>query len=382
MMKKFLISLFFTILMLLFSLEIYYVYANVDKVQVIYFYSTTCSTCQKIEGYFKELSEENANVEFIKYNIMKLENKSLMELYNKSYNVQEKDLGIVPVVFVKDTYFVGEKAIRNNLERIIKRNDNSKTRVIEQNNNNNFNSDIMRFSKLKLLGIVLSGLINGINPCSISMLLFFLSIVSFKRDKVLKFGFMFCVGKFLTFLLLGTFLYSFLSKLNISWYYSFSKIFLLFIVIILVILNLQDFFRAKNEQYNRIKVQLPKILRKANHNLIKRAGNISNDKLLIFVSFSLGVIISLGDFLCTGQIYLATIITILHSVNELTVRAFIYLVIYGIAFIIPLLILNYLIYKGKEVFEMSDLIRQKLHVIKFFNALCFAIFGLIIVFLF
>lgn len=61
---------------------------------------------------------------------------------------------------------------------------------------------------------------------------------------------------------------------------------------------------AKHENYGKIKLQLPTALKKINHGWIKRISGLENAWLLLLVSFALGVFISVGEFLCTGQIFL------------------------------------------------------------------------------
>lgn len=353
--------------------------ADDNKVTVIYFYTPTCITCQELTSIFDDLQDDYKSLLLKKYNITDLRNKSLLDKYNKAYMVSEDDEGIVPVVFIKNTYLTGEKPIKQNIESLIIRNDGLKT--LEVNDfTENFDNDIKKFMSLKTLSVFSAGLVNGINPCSMSMLLFFISLIVVRKVNVMKIGVAFCIGKFIAYLLLGTVFFKLLSSLNIGWLHIVIKIVMIAVIFILVLLNLQDFFAAKNEKYNKIRVQLPTSFRKFNHNMIKRISNMADLRLLLLISFALGILISFGEFLCTGQIYLATIVTILQTSKELNFQAFVYLIIYDLAFIIPLLILTFTIHKGKVVFEVSEVIREKLHIIKFVNIVIFLIFGVVLLF--
>lgn len=378
-MKKFLIVIV-AVLTIIFT-NMIAVKAFDNDVTAVYFYTSTCSTCQKLSSFFDDISSKHKNLVLKKYNITDLKNKSLMDKYSKVYKVNDDDDGIVPVVFIRNTYLTGEKAIRKNLEYLVLKNDGSKTIEI-QNNSENHDTDIRQFMSLKMLSVFFAGLVNGINPCSMSMLLFFISLIMVRKVNIMKIGLAFSAGKFLAYLLLGTIFFGLLSKLNIGWFHTAIKIVMLAVILILIILNLQDFFAAKNEKYNKIRVQLPTALRKVNHNLIKKISNVADLKMILLISFALGMLISLGEFLCTGQIYLTTIVTVLQTNKELNLQAFAYLVLYDLAFIIPLLILTYVIYKGKEVFEVSEVIREKLHLIKIINVGIFLIFGVIVIIFF
>lgn len=379
-MKK--IILIITIICMILSMDIHNVAsANEIKVTAIYFYSSTCSTCQKLTSFYINLEDKHKNLIIKKYNITDLKNEGLLDKYNNTYNVNEDDEGIIPVVFIKNTYLTGEKNIRGKLENIILKNDGLNTIQI-QGISENHTSDIKKFMNFKILSVFLAGLINGINPCSLSMLLFFISLIMVRKVNIMKIGFVFTLGKFIAYLLLGTIFFELLSRLNIGWLHVATKIVLLIVIVLLVMFNIQDFFAAKKGRYDKIRVQLPTTFRKFNHSLIRKLTGIADLKLILLICFILGMVISLGEFLCTGQIYLTTIVTILQTNNSLNLQAIIFLVIYDLAFIIPLLILSFVMYKGKEVFEVSEAIREKLHIIKLINVGIFLVFGIIVIILF
>ena len=66
----------------------------------------------------------------------------------------------------------------------------------------------------------------------------------------------------------------------------------------------------------------------------------------------------------------------------LNLRAFTYLVIYDFAFVIPLIIITLLIDKGKELFDVSEVLRKWLPVIKLINAAVFIIIGFVVIFVY
>jgi|GEM_PF-760476 len=347
-----------------------------DKVSAVYFYSPTCASCAGVSDFLDRFSKSHKNFELKKLDISDLRNKSLLDKYSEAYKVSLEDEGIVPVVFVRDKYFPDEESIRNNLETVIK-NPGAKTLEIDSSLENH-EKDLSRFEGFRAAGIFLAGVVNGVNPCSMSMLLFFLSLLTVKNIKILKIGFSFIIGKFLAYVLFGTILFKFLSAINFSFLNLFMKVLLAIVLLILIIMNIQDFFAAKGEKYEKIRMQLPKGFRRINHKIIKKTSEFSNSNIILFISFILGIIISIGEFLCTGQIYLATIITIFQTYSQLSFQALGYLILYNFALILPLLILTLLVYKGKEVFEVSEVIRERLHLIKMINALILIVFGVII----
>ena len=364
-------------------------YDNSKKIRedslVVYFYVTACGECQDVAEYFDTLEEKNTlnsvnndNIDFslIKFNIGELQNIELIKKYYQAYDVPENDQ-LVPVVFIGDTYLQGIDNIKKELIEQIRKESGLTTLDLTTDYQHN-DIKVRDLSGYQVLGVLITGLINGLNPCSISMLLFFLSMLLVKNINVLRLGLAFIAGKFVAYFLLGTLFFNLFVQLDFLWILSFIKIAMLIIVLFLVVLNLQDYIAAKNEKYNKIRLQLPMSLRKYNHMWIKKIITKGEGRLIIPLSFSLGVLISIGEFLCTGQIYLATIIYVLQKSKVFDVQAMIYFLLYDLAFIAPLLLLTILIHKGREVFDLTEFIREKMHIIKLINAIVFIIFGIIV----
>ncbi|WP_036942014.1 cytochrome c biogenesis protein CcdA [Pseudobacteroides cellulosolvens] len=346
-----------------------------DNVLAVYFYSPTCASCASITDFLERLNQSHKNFNLKKYDISDLRNKSLMDKYSEAYKVSSKDYGIVPAIFIRDKYYSDEKTLRNNLEKEINK-AGFKTLEID-NSIVNHENDLRRFEGFKVMGVLLAGLANGINPCSMSMLLFFLSLLTVKNIKILKIGFSFIIGKFLAYMLLGTVFFKLLSIFNFSFLNVLMKMLLAVVLLILIIMSIQDFFAAKRERYDRVFLQLPEVLRRFNHRMIKKASGFTKLNIILCISFFLGMITSLGEFLCTGQIYLATIITIFQTDSQLSNQALVYLILFNLGLILPLIILTLIVYKGREIFEVSEAIRERLHIIKITNALIFFLFGTI-----
>ena len=92
---------------------------------------------------------------------------------------------------------------------------------------------------------------------------------------------------------------------------------------------------------------------------------------------------SLGEFLCTGQIYLATIVTVLQSepLSGLRSKALLFFVLYDIGFILPLLLLLFAMAKGKDSMELSEAVRSRMPLIKIISAAILAAIGIVVILL-
>ncbi len=227
------------------------------------------------------------------------------------------------------------------------------------------------------LGVVVAGLIDGVNPCAISMILFFLTFVQVQnRKRTFLIGFLFILGTFISYFLLGTVLFKLISRINIPLIRLLIRYFMLIFVIVLIILNLKDYYSAKGLKYGKIILQLPPYLRRLSHRIIKQLSTTSsNTKVMAILAFITGILISLTEFLCTAQIYLPTIVSIIQLSGNvsLTLKAIIMLLIYNIGFITPLLIILTTICIGAKVLDLSEVVRKHLPKIKLINALFFTI---------
>lgn len=353
---------------------------------ILHFNVTACRECEEVsnilnsleDGYLVELGDKHvySHVVLKEFNIGEPENLELVKKYFEIYKVPEREQS-VPIIFIGDTYLSGREAIQQKLVNKIKRGEGINTLDLSAEMHTDTHSPV-DLSGYGIAGVAIAGLVNGVNPCSLSMLLFFLSLLVAQNKNILKMGLSFCLGKFITYFILGTLLFNVFAKLQITWFSIVVKAIMLIVIFVIITMNILDYLAAKHEKYDKIRLQLPVSLRKYNHKWIKKLSSIENTKLLVIVSFVLGVIISIGEFLCTGQIYLATIIYVLKNSPVLNLQALFYFLLYGLAFITPLILVTYLIHKGKEIFDVSDVLREKMPVIKLVNAALFFIFGIVI----
>ena len=360
---------------------------NNQKVEIVYFYINACVSCQdeqdKIEKYMRYLNSEKDiyKLEFKAYNVFEEVHLENMLRYCDEYNV-EKSERTYPIMFVGDKYYQGEDNIENGLEELrIQLNNNNIPTLKKIENQNEASTSINKyFENMQGVGVFLFGLINGFNPCSLAMLLFLLSLfIVDEKINVLKVGLAYIAGKFIAYLLLGTVLYQVLDMLDVRSYQLFLKIIMGIFVVFIVSLNIQDIFSAKKEKYGEIKNQLPSKLRGFCHNIMKKALKNNKFKHFIIIAFLLGMIMSVLEFLCTGQVYLATILYIMHDSNALSIKAFTYLCVYSLAFILPLLVVIILIAKTKNLFNVSEKLRHRIPLIKLVTSIVLIVLAVYII---
>jgi len=355
--------------------------------KVIHFTDSQCLVCKELVGYvngtydanedyIQKMKDVGINVE--SYDILtSAENADLFTSYKITYQV-DKDAA-VPIIFVGDQAFVGLDEIRTNFDNGTIQSLSSEplldVTVIEGSTYSNITGVI------GFLTVLAAGFLDGFNPCAIAMLLLFVSLLGFSENKrvLILVSITYIFALFISYFLIGTFLLNFLIQFKeeaevinkiISWFVAILCSFLFFF-------NLYDFFMTRNDRFDKVKNQLPKFIQRFNKKIIKRFTAAINDEedkkglvAILGLTFLLGILLSVTELLCTGQIYLG----IIYGIHYLdTLYAYIALISYNIMFVVPLIAIAVIAIRGKGIVSTSNWIREHMHIIKFFNAMLFLI---------
>lgn len=338
---------------------------------VVYFFSPTCTFCQSVADDVNSLPSLGVHV--TKYDITASTNLQLLDDYRATYFLSQDDL--VPLLFVGDDVY----RTVDEIETIIA--DQSIVALAEAPLRDIIDSEGFQIEGiLGVLYIVFSGFLDGFNPCAIAMLLLFVSLLGFgeNRKALIGISLTFIGALFVSYFALGTFLFQFLQYLNLASFMNIVSWVMMIFGFFLFILNFWDFLAARQEKYGEIKNQLPRFVKKFNKQIISFFSNQINQggKLVYGLTFLLGVIISLTEFLCTGQIYLPVIVALIQFSDTLNLLAIFYLVLYNLAFVGPLIIIAILTIRTQSIMGTSNKVRENLHWIKLLNAILFLVIGL------
>ena len=184
----------------------------------------------------------------------------------------------------------------------------------------------------KISAVILAGLVDGINPCAIGIIVLLLgTLIVFlnKPRRVLLTG-MFYIGTvFGTYFLLGLFFYRILGVLfDQDWYYSVSHWINLILGIILVVaglINLKDFFWLGKG----ISLQIPQKVRPFLGHLAEQATYP--------VVILLAVLVTLFEAPCSLPLYVGTVKLLMDNLMGAGEIAR-YLILYNVMFILPLFV--------------------------------------------
>lgn len=331
-----------------------------DETAMLLFVTGSCDSCNRAEEYLKSvLADGQCSLKI--YSIMEDDNAVVLRKLMKMYEVPDS-LQQVPLLFTKSGYLSGVEAIRkdavSNLE-----NPDAAGAWDEVAAGLAKDSEDTSISKVKL---AVTGFVNGLNPCGISMLLMVLSVLLMSGKSFFRGSFTYLVGKFLTYLLLGFTLGSLFSVIEGTVFKTVHEaINSVFAVLSLGfgLFYLMDFIHILKKDYGKERLRLPEGFRRWNHNMIKKLSGVQG-RFWYPMLFLLGIVISAGEFLCTGQVYLATLLYMAGQSGAFNGEIVGNLVIYLTAMCMPMILLTVLVSKGKSVMSASHISLKILPVAK------------------
>ncbi|MFC1699647.1 cytochrome c biogenesis CcdA family protein, partial [Candidatus Omnitrophota bacterium] len=310
-----------------------------------FFYSPHCHSCNKIKADFIPQLESKYQ-DKIRINYHDVTRPQELELKIS----MEQEFGIfggrVPQVYLPTAAFEGPQAIRTNLtgeiEKILALADRTQASKIIVSEN----VFLDKFTTYSPAVVGLAGLADGVNPCAFATIVFFVTLLSaqhYRKKEIAYIGAAFILAVFLTYLALGIGIFQVLNKLQI--FAVLAKLvyqIIAFLALALGVFSLADFI-----YYKRTGVGLAK--KACDFRMYNRLRQLVDSRkgfrALLLLAFVNGFIIALLESACTGQVYFPTIAFVLKD-SQLRLNAISYLVLYNLAFILPLVVIFILTYQG------------------------------------
>ncbi len=188
-------------------------------------------------------------------------------------------------------------------------------------------------AELNLPIIVGAALIDGINPCAFGVLIFMLAyLAKTARNKMLLNGLVYIFFVFLTYFVVGLLLLPVIRALagfSVASYYVLAGI-----IGIAGLLEIKDYFwYGKGFSLSIFPSEAARIKK-----YVKHVGKSTRTAAF------LGVFVALVELPCTGAVYLAVLA--LMSLSGITMGNISLLVIYNLIFVVPLVVILYLVNSG------------------------------------
>jgi cytochrome c biogenesis protein CcdA len=196
------------------------------------------------------------------------------------------------------------------------------------------------------LVITSAALVDSINPCAIAVLLILLTalLAQNNKKKVLKLGLVFTLSIFIAYFLLGIGLLGVVNLTGLAG--PFHKV-IGFLAVIIGLLNIKDFFKYGAGGFV---MEIPRSWR-------PKLKSLLNSVTSVPAVFAIGFVVTLFELPCTGGPYLFVLGLLSQNINWYQIIPI--LVFYNLVFILPLVIITFLIYFGYSTAEKADKWKDK-----------------------
>jgi cytochrome c biogenesis protein CcdA/thiol-disulfide isomerase/thioredoxin len=344
-----------------------------SMVWAAYFYQTGCQVCDRAKYDLDYVASQYPQLVVEEHNVQ--ENAALAEWLASAQSLPERLHLATPVVFVGDDYLLETQIDPEALASlVVKYAGTGAARTWTDFDAEAAQQGILeRIEGWGALTVAFAGLIDGLNPCAFATLIFFVSYLSLsgrRGRQVLAVGAAFTAGVFLAYLLVGIGFWKVLDLLGgvlitlSRWVYGITAA----LCLMLAVLSLRDFLRARRGGIGEMALNLPHALR-MRINAVVRQGR--RTEAFVAGAFVTGIVISFLELACTGQVYLPTIIFAM-SHEGLRARAFAYLLIYNLLFILPLVVVFVLVYRGAGSKQLTAFLQRNAAWVKLGLAALFA----------
>lgn len=297
-----------------------------EKVDIYFFYGSTCPHCAKEKEMLYDLADKNDNIIIHAYEVYN--SKENQELMKKKAEKLNTTVSGVPFTIIEEEYFVGysetytKKAIIKTINNLI---DGT---IIEDN----YSVDIplignIETKKLSLPVVtILMGVLDGFNPCAMWILLFLISILITMKEKKKRL----ILGS--TFIMTSTIIYFLfmVAWLNFALFVgatSWIKMLVAFVAITGGIINLKNSLFKKDSGCSIVSDKK----RVKMFDKIKKFTSQKSFMLSILGIIALAISVNVIELLCSaGLPVIYTQILALNNVS--TLQYYLYIMLYMIFF--------------------------------------------------
>lgn len=335
-------------------------------IRAAYFYQVGCQECSVAEYDIRYIQSRYPQLIVDKFNIY----DDLPLAQYLAERVGRADELHTPAFFVGDDALIGQEEITpQNLAALMEKYTATGVDAVWET----VETPQPRVSSLPLLTVMAAGLIDGLNPCAFATLVFLIAYLAAGQRKgreILLVGGLFSLGVFVTYLVVGLGFYRVLDLLGSllttlgRWLYALTALF----CAALAVFSFLDFLKARRGQIEDMSLSLPDVLRNRVRAVIREGQKA---RAYFAAAFVTGLIVSLLELACTGQIYLPTIIFIASNPATRALGTS-YLLLYNLFFIAPLVVVFVLSYFGTTSVQLGLFLKKRTAAIKLGSAVLFA----------
>ncbi len=335
-------------------------------VTVIYYYTPGCRSCEEfLATEIPRLSRDlRVSIGVIRKDVLQ---PALYEELAAAAASAGQQVSEIPALAAGNVLLQGDANIRKNLAAVLRGQLGAHPAAAP----GTAAPGLFSSAQLAILPIAAAGLIDGVNPCAFTTLIFLLASLALAgrgRREVLLIGGLFSLAVFLTYLGVGFGLFAVLRAASSLAVVSLALRWILVAVLaVFAALSLYDYALIRQGRPAEILLQLPSALKRQIHASIRTRVRTA---ALAGSSLALGFFVSIFEFACTGQVYLPMLAYLVRMRQGLVAPAL--LLLYNLCFIAPLLAVFLASYLGVSSGRITALFQAHMGKVKLGLAAVFA----------
>ena len=292
-----------------------------------YFFNPGCGACEKASPIIEAYAANHSEVLLMKHSLAG--NKTNIDLFNAfqgAYNISHAH---VPILFLGTTTLMGDTAIEEDLDKTVKGVIANKTYTGLLPELNGASEGVQKSSPINPVVLLVAAIGEGLNPCGLLVLALLLVslMASESRKTVLFIGLAYIVAFFAVRLLSGFAIFSVIQLPGIS------QIFTLIAAAIAILAGIIQVADGLSRNQKPL-LSIPDSKKGLISSYMKKAS--------IPAGLVVGALVGIYGMACTAGIY----ISILGMLYKEPVVGLIYLILYNIVVILPLLAILLLVFFG------------------------------------
>ena len=347
-------------------------------IQLAYVQKDGCARCARAAIVLETLQKEYPAL--VVHPLNNVRDAKLIEAIGQYLGIPESRRLVAPSIYVGRDVLIDAEITSSNLRALLDKYSTTGAEAFWEglSKESGEQSIVARFQSMGPWAVVVAAAIDGINPCAFATIIFFvwyLAVSARPRREMILVGLAFSLGVFATYFAVGIGAMSLLKLAN--------KVHVLAKVLygvfaascfVFAALSVRDYGLARKGQLKDMTLRLPDSLRERIKGRIRKLTGA-----FVGVTFVSGAFIALMELACTGQVYLPTI-TFMIGVPGMRTQATLYLLLYNIIFIAPLLLVLFLVVYGASPARFQEWLTRNTARTKLLTALLFVLLGALLLF--
>jgi cytochrome c biogenesis protein CcdA len=359
--------------------------ATSGRIPLVFFSSYGCRMCHRARSILNGM-KSGSPPHFVvrEFQIRDPQAARLSEALCRHFDVPESDRLRTPMIFAPGGVLGPEGITRESVEDLLRSSQNGR---MAEDWYTELGLDILgadeslaeRFQSFSFGVVLVAGLLDSVNPCAFATLIFLVSYLRIARRSVrqtVQVCLAFVAGVFLAYFLIGLGAASVLNRIH-----TFRSIaeavrwLAVLLALVVMLLSLRDGVLCLRGQMADMNLQLPKGLKSRIHGMIRRGTRVRHFVIGAFVT---GLVVSLLELACTGQVYAPTIVYMMNTGRA--DDAISYLLVYNLAFVLPLLVILLLACWGVGSEALTRWLQRHAAAVKFATAALFLVLAVVLAF--